>query len=380
LINGFVGCPFCSFTVPKSVETIGPQGFHECTDLAILNFPEDGRVREVRGFSGTSLTSVSLPSSLEVLSAEAFALCNLLTTVAFSAVPRITILSGFQRCARLAFSESNGFLNFAGWPTLRTVTGFNACPIAAVEFPETIEEISGFNGCSQLETVVFPRSGKLANITGFSDTPVRTVTFPRSVGMINAFSSCGQLEHVELPDIELQVLDGFMQLSMMTDIVIPACVQKLDRGAFLECPKLTVVFFVTDSCLREITGLCSIPIASIAIPDSVENIIGLLNCTKLESVTFGENSRIHSIAGLRGCAFREICLPASLRELFQGALVSRHFRVMCLGANSQLTSHRRLGNYFFVSAGERWLSWRRRAIHSALSNRTGPQHSSIFKL
>jgi hypothetical protein len=138
-------------------------------------------------------------------------------------------------------------------------------------------------------------------------------------------------------------------------------------------PKLTVVNLPGDGNFRVIRGLCSIAIASIAIPDSVEEIIGLSKCPFLETVVFGPQSHLRRLSGLFNCKFQVFSLLKDIVRLEKGALISADFRMLVLHADSQLRviefdkdSGRRS---LFIAPPESYLAANRRRMHVRLLQR-----------
>jgi hypothetical protein len=372
-INGFQGCGFDSFTFPAAVFSIGPDAFFDCRRLGVLEFPPDSQVHEIRGFRQIGVGTVRLPCSVEILGATAFTGCSSLSLVIVDENAELSEIGGFYDCGKLATfgpqSSVKGVWNLSECPALRQVMGFDRCAISAVEFPESVEAIAGFNYCCRLESVVFGMN--VQSIVGFAGAMVGKVVFPPLLETCRCLGECPKLSNFDLLPVRLRAVGGFEELRRLTAIGIPATVEIVEKRAFENCRGLVSVVFVEDSHLRDINGLSGIGISEIVIPDSVENIRGLSHCPNLETVTFGANSRLAVISGLADCAIERIRIPPGVREIGPTALLSPALRLIVREPDSMLARPPRDGGpvmgrtiaaRYFVSAPEGSLAECRRRV------------------
>jgi hypothetical protein len=239
-INGFESClGFVSFTIPIGLECTGEKAFRLCRRLKVIEFPDDCHIREVQGFVGIGIESLRLPPSIEVLRPRAFAECPALWVLVTPNAPRLQTLAGFSGCGKLSALgvtsgewPPKGTWDLTHWPDLRVVRGFDKCAIVSVLFPESVEKVDGFTFCGQLETVVFPRHGKLVWISGFNSTDIEKLDLPASVVELHGFSNCTDLRSVVFdPESHLRVISGLSHCAIQT-ICLPKSVTELKQGRF----------------------------------------------------------------------------------------------------------------------------------------------------
>lgn len=70
---------------PPSLEKIGNSSFLECSDLSLIFFPINSKLKEICGltFKLAKIRSVSFPKSLGIIGDESFHYCRKLKTISF---------------------------------------------------------------------------------------------------------------------------------------------------------------------------------------------------------------------------------------------------------------------------------------------------------
>jgi hypothetical protein len=203
--KAFALCRIAEMTIPKTVESIGPQSFCSQT-LSSISFESDSVLRHIgaEAFSQSSIISIVIPRSVECLGQKCFASCGPLKSVAF---------------------EPNSLL-------------------------EQIEP-EAFAG-TRLETIVIPRSVRVVG-----SKCLRRCQSLRSA----SFESDSQLERIES--------SAFMSCSSLTSIALPKSVEVVAVECFCRCRALSSVSFESRSQLRRIeskafneTALCSVVLPS----------------------------------------------------------------------------------------------------------------------
>ena len=92
-----------------------------------------------------------------------------------------------------------------------------------------------FDGCSELETVRFPKEFRTEGFLG--------------MGM---FNECKKLKSVVLPENINSILDGaFLECESLEEVHIPKSVNYLSDSAFESCKNLKDVYFETANCRIE---------------------------------------------------------------------------------------------------------------------------------
>lgn len=81
-----------SIRFPASVAVIGHFSFSKCSNLRLITFPKESKLKTIgsNAFSSTSVKSVDFPSSLEELGDSVFADCTKLESITFQPDSKIT--------------------------------------------------------------------------------------------------------------------------------------------------------------------------------------------------------------------------------------------------------------------------------------------------
>lgn len=340
-VSAFSACNnLTAIHIPQSVASIGKTAFSGCSALATVTF-EDGcklSALDTQVFHGAPIESVRIPANVETIATEnlsPFSYCKQLKTVTFEDNSKLKVLG-----KSFGYSASNNALE-------------------SIEIPNSVETIESkaLAYTSSLQNVFFEPNSSLKTIdtyTFYDCTNIKSIQIPASVQQIHrgAFYCCYKLESVMFENnsslidlgigIDYEAKNGgvFESCSSLTNITIPASVNKIYPRAFFGCSKLSRVEFEDGSTLQVIGGgvynsgdnrnYCSsgafcecTSLANITIPQSVKIIEGgAFHQSGLESVLFESGSNIETIeAGTNNIgAFSKtkissISLPASLITL-----------------------------------------------------------------
>ena len=176
--------------IPSTVNHIGREAFDECLRLSEIVIPEGVSIIFESTFEDCAkLTTVTIPSTLEVIMDYAFSGCRSLTEISIpSRVQRIEY-NAFKNCdgltvvryesdikdwCEIEFGEGSanpvieaGHLYVQGKPVegvvilpdgVIDITRNALCglvDVTAVIFPESVETTGSFEGCTQLEYIIF---------------------------------------------------------------------------------------------------------------------------------------------------------------------------------------------------------------------------------
>ncbi|MCI9152575.1 MAG: leucine-rich repeat domain-containing protein [Ruminococcus sp.] len=200
-----------SVTIPGSVTSIAAYVFQGCSSLKDISIGEGITSIEENAFSGcTALESITIPDSVKEISDNAFKGC--------SSLENIIIPDSVKEIGRDAFSGTN-ITNVVIRDDVTIESGaFNAdCKISImlvpdnsgiidntqykdrndlkdIIIPDGVTSISSnaFAGCTNLESVVFPKTGDISiGEFAFNDTKIESITIPSNVVSIGgkAFGS-----------------------------------------------------------------------------------------------------------------------------------------------------------------------------------------------
>ena len=276
--HAYEGCVALStITIPASVQAIGLAAFKKCANLKEVKFESHSELTEIIGpdyhinygqdndgaFTGcSSLTAISIPASVKIIGPYAFHDCVALNTVIFEHESQLNLIDDY------AFLDCSSLIS--------------------IEIPANVEKIgySAFKDCHSLACVQFEKGSKLKKLDGSYGT-----------GELGVFC------------------DGvFENCTSLSSIEIPASVEKIGCATFKNCTTLASVVFEPQSKLKIIGGSYHVipytsshyfgvfadcaALSQIRIPASVERIecCAFQNCTALTSVTFEDNSNLIKIA------------------------------------------------------------------------------------
>ncbi len=237
-------------TIPNSVTKIGDGAFSYCSGLTSVVIPDSVSSIGNTVFQGcTGLINVTIPDSVTSIGNSAFSYCRSLTS--------ITIPDGVTSIGDGAFKGCSG--------------------LTSITIPDGVTSIgdSAFSGCSSLTSITIPDSVTSIGVEAFENcsglTRVDYIgTIEQWCGIIfstigSSFSlSCNPLNYAH---------NLYINGEIVTDLVIPNTVTKINDFAFVGCSGLTSVT-IPDSVWsigRRAFLRCS-GLTSIEIPDSVTSI------------------------------------------------------------------------------------------------------------
>lgn len=246
--------PFRDYNITRvsmdpGVSSIGNYAFYECS----------------------SLTEISIPSSLTYLGYDAFYCCTSLTSIDLSN-------TNLTSMGEYAF--------------------YGCTNLISVEFPEGLEEVSGwsFQNCLNLVSVTLPESVTFIARNAFSScSNLVSINVPKACTGIGryAFSSCTSLISIELPEslIDPYMGDGiFGGCTNLSSVSIKNGIKSIPEGTFVSCTNLTSIEIpegITHICESAFYDCSSL--ASIQIPKSLTFIsdYAFYKCSKLTTINYG---------------------------------------------------------------------------------------------
>ena len=339
----FAYCGIQSFTVPRSVSTMGQEVFTGCENLRTITFEAESQLSNLAAwtFSGADeLRRITFESDSQLMLIEARACANLkkleqmnlsgcanLKTIdnyAFSDCPQMTevqLPEGLEKIGRYAFANCAS-LSEIQIPTTVTRIGryafvgtnnLNVYFLSAT-LPLNLEEywdsgIAGYYvGISELRTsgdwtYALNELGQ-ATITGYSgsDSAIQLSTidgYPIIAVGGYVFQNNETLTSITLPDTLVGIYSGaFSGTSQLTAIAIPASVTVLDTEAFRNSG-IQTISFAEGSQLQVIGRAAFEGTANLSSMDIPANVGELRERTfyqsGIQSISFAQQSKLESI-------------------------------------------------------------------------------------
>lgn len=202
-LNSFAPAGLTSYSIPKSVTSIGDYAFYGCK----------------------SLRSIEIPNSVVSVGICAFSYCSSLESF------RGKFASQDQRCLIV-----DGVLN-----------SFAPAHLTEYAIPSSVTSIGyyAFYSCSDLTSIVIPNSVTSIGVCAiYRCSSLTSIEIPNSVTSIGnyAFSGCSALTSVDIPDSVTAIgYYAFYCCSSLISVNIPASVTSIGFGCFLRCEKLDMV-------------------------------------------------------------------------------------------------------------------------------------------
>ena len=208
----------------SALENIDNDAFQTTTALKEITFAAPSSLTRIGTwvFVNTGLTKLELPASLKEIGSNAFKGNNNLKTVTVAANSQLESIGTY------AFTENSNLesFTFEGSTALKTIgqEAFSKdTKLASFDVPANVETINraAFNGTFSMKHVTFQAPAKI-----------------KKIGEA-AFQNANALENIDLPEgLEEIQKDAFNKCTSLTEIGIPASVNKIDPTGFQQAEKL----------------------------------------------------------------------------------------------------------------------------------------------
>ena len=290
-----------SVNLPTSIVTIGVRAFCGCDKLSNINFGSCSNLTTI-GMAAFgrcyALESVSLPSSVTTIGQDAFQDCTSLNSVTMAGGGNDVYDN--PEGSNLIIQKSNDSFVVCG-NEIVIPNSYNAIAeeafkdvkiITKVTIPSSVQSIgnSAFEGCINLETVIFAAESSLNSIgekAFYGCSKLKNIVIPAGVTTIgnkafygvvsfefenggNESYSCergtniilgseGNIvaagQEIIIPSLmEIVPASAFYDYDCLNKVTIPATVTKIGVSAFYDCGSLETVVFEEGSLLNEIAG------------------------------------------------------------------------------------------------------------------------------
>lgn len=257
-----------NITLPDFLTNIDYRAFYNCNSLSFINFPNSLMVIETKAFYSSRLTTITIPKSVVFIHAKAFMNSIMLSEVNFESESNLEIIGheAFRGTAISSITIPNTvkilgeiyYLTEENYDEHKNNGGvFSDCRfLENVTFEEGSEIISinpfSFSNCVSLQTVKLP--SKLASIEPFAFNncnSLMSITIPKTVNYISGFNGCSKLENVIFEPFYYIVVAlktiGWMAFAnsgiKKMDLRNFKNLKTVDDNAFLECSELVTIQF-----------------------------------------------------------------------------------------------------------------------------------------
>lgn len=331
--------------IPAKLLSIGDQAFAECLALKEVEFAaeEDGtqhlQSMGAYAFYQSAVADLQLPDTLIKVGEYAFAQ-----------------MSGLQTVKLPATRTEWGMFAFYG---TRHAQNF-IIPEGVVVVPEITYDGSEINIPSTVEGEVNIEAKSATSVNVSPDANINDLTLkfakcdklevPQTVTVLGLSGECPQVVFPE----NLRIISLY-KVTGQQDVVIPASVEVIERGAFLGNESVKALSFEKGSKLKEIAqsafrssglvnvqlpeGLAKLDMSAfygctalkrLDIPASVSEVSNYVEgCSFLETIEFAKNSQLPTIQRLaKDCpSLKQVVLPENAKSIIRGA--DAHFMVNC---------------------------------------------------
>ena len=321
--------------LPSYITKINKYAFYNCSKIESIVIPDSVTNIGEYAFGGcTGLTNITIGKGITLINKSTFDGCSELSSIYYNGdvagwcgISGLNNLPSGSRTLYIGGNKVEGDLIIPDGVTSIADYAFYSCKeITSLTIPASLTSIgeSAFLNCTKISTIYY--MGDVAGWCGIS-------------GLYNIIScSClyiggNQVEgDLIIPDGVTSIGDYAFYYREITSVTIPASLTSIGESAFLNCTKISTIYYMGDvagwcgisglyniiscSCLyiggNQVEGDLIIPdgvtsigdyafyhckeIASIRIPDSITYIgdYAFVNCDKLANIVVSENNNSYS--------------------------------------------------------------------------------------
>lgn len=211
--------------IPDTITEIPDGAFYNCVGLKSITIPNTIVSIGYRAFEGcVGLNTVTMPNSLTSIGSSAFNGCSGLKSIVLS--------------DKLIEIKSSAFEGCTG--------------IKEINLPSTLISIGNcaFSGCTGIIKLEIPDSVTTMGKDAFAScTGIKELKLSESLTELSerVFYNCTGISSVKIPESVTTILNGdislwgaFGECTNLEKVLIPDSVVTISKGAFLDCPKLTI--------------------------------------------------------------------------------------------------------------------------------------------
>ena len=344
-----------SVTLPSTLRSIGNSALEECAFTSIT-LPEGLEAIGYMAFLMAQFTELTIPSTVTNIDGHAFDYCNLATVTSLATTPpsqTVGLGEGlFENCSNLTAiyvpaASVDNYKAASGWSNYETLIAAAPAPAATTTFTYTATEkvtafdtYANFTGATGVishdfadgaGTVVYEgtvtaiATNAVAGSYYSPNTILTGVVIPSGVETIGigAFSYCSNLASVTLSDDLVTLDQGSFAYTKIASITIPDQVENINAAAFMGCTSLTTIDIPNSVTLlgNNIFLGCS-KLESATLGSGITAISRKLfdNCVKLESIVIPDGVTIIGAEAFMGCTgLKTVTIGSGVTEIEDGS-------------------------------------------------------------
>lgn len=247
------------------VESIGDYAFKGCSSLKTIIIPTYVSKMGRYVFQNcASLESIRISASVSEIGSRMFAGCpNLKSIVVEEGNKKY---DSRENCNAIVETATNTLVcgtENSTFPSTVTAIGGSAFAETGLKnlvIPEGITsiQISAFEGCQNLESVVLPNSLKGMGYNVFRKSGLTSIVIPEGITSLpdGTFSECKNLESVTLPST-LKTIENAFSNSGLTSIFIPKGVTSIYSTSFNYCGNLSTISVSDENTTYDSRNNCN---------------------------------------------------------------------------------------------------------------------------
>ena len=292
--------------LPEGFSDYRDEMFLDATGIEYISFPE-GSLATIPDRFLKGCTSFIQPNEyvgIVSVGKEAFMGCSSLTSIMFDDALNSVDDQAFRDCSSLTaavFRDSTQNWGVGVFRNAASLQGFTL-PASMTSIPQFM-----FNGCSNLEYVIWNAPIETVGSSAFENSGIQSVVFPQSVTIIysQAFLGCASLESAVLPDTLQQIGASAFEGTKLSSVVLGSGLTYLGNAAFKNCEELTSLDW--DACLLDRIPLSCFESCVNLTFESLPGIIRVIDnraffgCTGLTHVTIPQTIEWIGDKAFAGC-------------------------------------------------------------------------------